>query len=864
MWVKMKFKLYISSLLIILFGKLCFAQNNSLQIKPYLFDVGNDSSLVSEFAIKLTENNLYDKSKQYGWLDENYNEFADNNSFLETVRDDLTYDGISSNEIRFKINLPKGKWFFTFWVKAGYEDKPTTKLLVNDIEKNIVWHELHKIGDADSKNPYDIYRIVHTEIDLKNESLVFNLTNESDRVKILGFSFCPEPEIKNELHKTFYRIIKEAGLYKSKVELSDLALSLKNNFRENQNDPFLFYWFQQVSLLAEGERYLNTRGWEWARQLTGHSIFDRMHQALMLFDTQIENFDTTAYPLLERSLYNRGKLSFDLVLERRGDYQKSIAQKDLNKLYKKYPSDNNLIMLNANILEENELNKLLFNPETYKSIVDQKIDEKDYCDNIPQVKGAPEWSILQREALCRLQSDIKWWVDKRQAPNGELGGKLGDDVEILRWWSTFLMLGDSKTIEGWSKLANAVWNDPKVYLGYSRKAIDVEHSSEFISDSTPELILIDNPKAEEVLTYTAKYFRDLWTSKNKEGRRYFKSAWFSSTEVNESPPRNKDISYNVRAVKPLNFLAWFTRDKEYVQLLSEWAEGWLHAAMSTNKGKPKGVIPVSIRYYDEAINGDVNNWYESNMFWLYFSWTNDAGTRILDQLLFTYTLTGRKEFLKPIELSLELIAKYKNDIDAGKEFIEGSEGWAAFYLSQKIGSLLQNWRMITGNDKYDEFVKSYGNPYVKYRLTKDQNYLVEELEFLLSNIRYNTALRTELVLHTDRVYAPGHQILNDMITGSHSGDIPYSAVTWENAANELTILVKSSNKMSLNVETFSYLDNAQTVIMRPWHLTPGKYKLSIQNDKIIQSETIIIEKPGEKISLSIPSKELVDIVIEKQ
>ena len=91
----------------------------------------------------------------------------------------------------------------------------------------------------------------------------------------------------------------------------------------------------------------------------------------------------------------------------------------------------------------------------------KKIDLPDKCDSIKYPANAPLWSKLQYESLCRLEEDIDWWVNVKQAPNGEFGGKLGDDVEILRLWSPAAISGDKTVIKGWKKLAECVWDSPK-------------------------------------------------------------------------------------------------------------------------------------------------------------------------------------------------------------------------------------------------------------------------------------------------------------------------------------------------------------------------------------------------------------------
>lgn len=814
-----------------------YSQVNVLDKKPYFFDVGTINSDLLTLSNQLTESDLFSEQKGFGWAGQ-YESFVNEEYRRRIIRDELTHDGIEASELTFKINLPEGKWYFTFWIEAGYEDIAKTTLFINGEKHKLTWHQL-KVGAEGRNSPIENYRVIHTKVTAAKEGLTFTLKNENQKVQLLAFSFCPPPIVKNDIHKTLDKIVQLAGHYRSKVILDELSMSLKNNFRENPNDPFFFYWWQQVALLAEAERYLNTQGWEWARQMMEHSIFDRMHQALLLFDTQIENFDTSAYPLKERAMWKRGKLCYNLELERGGNYQLEIAKKDLNKLYKWHPDDKDLAMLNG-----------------------EKVDLREYCDNLIVHDDAPMWSTLQREAFCRLKSIIKWWVEEKQAPNGELGGKIGDDVEILRWWSTFLLMGDETTIEGWTKLAETVWNDPKVHKGFSRHILDVEHSSEFISDSTPELILIDNSKAREILKYTVKYFRDLWTYKNEEGRRYFKSAWYSSTEIDERPPRNRDLGYNTRTVKPLRYLAWETRNPEYIKLLHEWAKGWLYAAMKTEGGKPKGIVPAAIRYYDESITADNSTWYEPDMYWDYFGWSHDAGSKILDQLLFTYTLTKDDDLLQPVVLSLELIKKYENLINTKRNFEKGSEIWAAYHLANEksFWSVVQSWRIISGNDKYDDLIKKFGTPYVKFRLTGDKDYLIDGLEYLLENARYNVPLRTYLVLHTDRVYIRGNQILKAMITGSgSSGDSPYYKVTWENASNDLTMLVTESTSSTLQIDLFSYLDEEQTVTARPWGLEKGNYELKIEGANYKEEREVTIEEFGQKISIDIPSKKLVTV-----
>ena len=263
----------------------------------------------------------------------------------------------------------------------------------------------------------------------------------------------------------------------------------------------------------------------------------------------------------------------------------------------------------------------------------EKIDLPDECDCLETAADAPAWSVAEREALCRLRQIAHWWVDHRQIANGELGGKLDDDVEILRWWAPLILSGDETAQRGWRKLADGVWQSTHVRDGYAGQMRDVEHAAEFVADTAPMMVLIsDDPAYVDRLTYSARHFDTLWTGNTVKGHRFFRSAWFSSTEIATQEPQGRDLEYNSRAVQAIRYLAWRRPDPEVVRLLHEWSIAWVSAALRTDKGKPKGIIPASVRFTDEAINGDGANWYQADMFWSYYDWDHFSGSMMLDQL----------------------------------------------------------------------------------------------------------------------------------------------------------------------------------------------------------------------------------------
>ncbi|MCC6396351.1 MAG: hypothetical protein IT282_04990 [Bacteroidetes bacterium] len=817
-----------------------------LAVRPYSFDAGPPGGSIDRFSTALTPADIYTTERGFGWTSTAGVPFTRPKERSGTLRDDMTSDGIAAGTLGFRINLPPGEWWFTCWLDVGYEDSATTQLSINGEPYPVVWHHL-KPDEEGRTSLSGVYRVIHLPCTLRAPGLSFALRGVRDSVRFLGCTFIPaRPDSSPETWK-FGRLLAETGRYKSAVSCDAFARRLHNELLDDPTDSRLFYWRQQLSFLAEAERLQQMEGWEWATQLTGVSIFERMHQALMLLDANIENFPHEGNPLLERARWLRGKICYDLVLERGGDYQDRVGRADLAWLFRRYPDDRPLAMLNGVLVES-----------------------PDPSDYLPLPGNPPRWAVLQREAIHRLKTEIDWWVHKRQSANGELGGKIDDDVEILRTWIPMLLFGDEATILGWKRLADAVWVNPRVYKGFSKLVRDVEHSAEFISDSTPELLLVDEDSTYlRRLTFTADYFEHLWSARNAFGRRFFKSSWLGATGIDERPPRNRDVEMNSRALKPLRYLAWATRDDRYVRLTDEWAQAWVSAALRTDKGKPAGIVPASMRAYDEALNGDEPTWYEPNMLWDYYAWSERCGTAILDHLIFTYDLTGDDSLLLPVELTLRLVHKQleaRKDLTRGS-FEAGSESWVAQHLIRNpaFWSTVQNWRIRSGKNSFDSLIARNSTPYVRYRLTGAERALEEGFDQLLQTLRHNTPLRTDMVVHTDRVRIPGIDHLKAMIAGDGTpeGNSPYFAVSWRETNEHLAMLVRNSTDSLLSVSVFNFNPQKKSIVMRPWRLAPGRYLLELNTAAGKTAASVVISRPGEHVRVALEPEELTEVLLRR-
>lgn len=811
-----------------------------LNTKPYKFDPGKYQK--GNDIILLSKEKMYTAESGFGWVKQPDREFE--RKKLSRSRDEFIIDGVTGKQISFRADIPEGKWFIMIWIEAGFEDSSTITINLNDQLQEIKWQAFSP-PDEPRISIQNIFRVYSGSFDIKQQPFEMSIKSELDSVRLLGFTLIPGKEKLSDQEQTLLSELKNAGKYKSDGDIKNIQNKFLAVLDVNPEDPFAYYWNEQINLFNKATTFYEMMGWEWAKDKTGLGIFDRYFQSVMILDALVNDKNSLLY---EKALWLRSKILYWLDLERGEEHEKAASSKGLKELYNVYPDDPVLAMYNG-----------------------EKIDQKDKCDALKIFKTAPLWSKLQYEALCRLKDEIDWWVNFRQEPNGELGGKLGDDVEILRGWTPAILSGDKTALAGWIKLAECVWGSPMLYKGYSKEADDVEHASEFISDTTPELVFFtDEIKYIERLKFSADYFESLWTGINNNGERHFKSAWFSSTEVDSTPPKNRDLEMNARAVKAVRYYAWKTADRNIINHLHEWSIAWVKSSLKKDKEKPGGIIPASVRFPDGQINGNGKNWYDADMYWNYFDWHHNAGTKMYDQFLFTYLLTGDSTLLQPIALTLQLIKKYEKQISvSGHNIKRGSEEWAVQVLKKKkqFWNTVEQYRFITSDKNYDDLILKYGTPYSKYRLTGDISPIEKSLHSYLENIRFNTPLRTSEVLHTDRVYYPGTNDIKAMLTGdgTDEGSSPYYSVSWENTDEHFTALVNDSGTRKIGIQIFSHADNNKEITMRVWQLKPGKYSLQILNDAgVIDQTQIEITKRGERINLSIPPQQLLKISINQK
>ncbi|MEZ4700916.1 MAG: hypothetical protein R2834_11340 [Rhodothermales bacterium] len=264
-----------------------------------------------------------------------------------------------------------------------------------------------------------------------------------------------------------------------------------------------------------------------------------------------------------------------------------------------------------------------------------------------------------REARCRL-TDLAHWCRGAAGRDRELGGKLDDDIEMLRWWAPPVQAGDTLTpgLEASGRGRCVAERPGREWLRAACATSSMP--SELIADTAPQLALFDDDPAPRPPPPDRHAVRLVLDRRSDAGA-------VSSGRPGSAPPKSIPGAqkpgcgdeYAGRKGPALPRLPH--PDTTAIRLLHEWSTSWVNAAMRTDKGKPAGLIPASVRFPDEAINGDGATWHEAGMLWDYYDRRHSAGSMMLDQLYFTYTLTRDDRMLAPMKAALDLVARHRNE-----------------------------------------------------------------------------------------------------------------------------------------------------------------------------------------------------------
>jgi hypothetical protein len=360
---------------------------------------------------------------------------------------------------------------------------------------------------------------------------------------------------------------------------------------------------------------------------------------------------------------------------------------------------------------------------------------------------------------------------------------------------------------------------------------DAEHTAEPTGNTLGMMMQLDygNPTWIERSMKTGKLMRDLWTDYNQQGHRHFRANFLGATQIG-SGDRMNDSWINYRAVSPATAVLAYSGNPTLAKLYTEIADGWLAAAMSTERGKPRGVIPAQVSFPEGLLGGTNSpNWYTASHppNTVNYDWADQRYKAYLLNILFAaYDVTRDPKYLEPIRLEYELAVKHgyvpeaagplKRSRRRGRVEVDapiGSEKWVAAHLAQT-----EKWfeakQMLEGRDGPLEDL-----------WTKAQ--IVESGKRTAEHLKVHWPISTSEAGPTDRVGFVG--IIDPFFIytgGSWGGPLLKAAVTYENTTKDFAAAVVAADPQGLRIHYYSLTPEKRTIGIVPWELEPGgTYKL---------------------------------------
>lgn len=452
----------------------------------------------------------------------------------------------------------------------------------------------------------------------------------------------------------------------------------------------------------------------------------------------------------------------------------------------------------------------------------------------------PAWAAYLREAYGRQVRIMEAWFEKRQQPDGQLGGGWGDDVELMRTWVPVAAISTRArgVRDGIGRFAEGIWQT--LEDGYDPGIGDVEHSAEPSADIVPGMLLLryGDPEWLERNLLSCRTIRDRFMGVDAKGHPRFKSTEFGSRGVKTDPRAGADTGYHARAMKHFLWQGWWG-DLAARDWFLRWVEGWRQATMARIGSKPAGLPPPGIWYPSGDIVPPVPgvSWWDPH--YNYYGAPGLPGM-IFDCFLAAYALGGGEEFLRAFQFVTD--EGTRGPLPVG-ELHPPSPEWCQMALAHAVDpSRTALYKLLTGDRTHDEYTLRHADPAQIYRTNYDLERYQKSFESAAKSLRTNFELRTTEVLATDRAALDSALTVFGAYTGAvqliRDANTPTFAVTYQTEGTDFAALVVESTSRRVRVWLYSFTDAPQKIGLRFWRLEPGIYR-------ILQGEILPGERPGQ-------------------
>ncbi|MCX6334446.1 MAG: hypothetical protein NT092_09095, partial [Bacteroidia bacterium] len=208
--------------------------------------------------------------------------------------------------------------------------------------------------------------------------------------------------------------------------------------------------------------------------------------------------------------------------------------------------------------------------------------------------GVPEWAFLQIEYLRRLDHLIMYYIDNRQIANGEFGGGLSDDGDLVNMWPgvAFLGIEPEKVLESLRLHMTAYYDQERspYYASLRQRSLplftnglatiftDELHALEDGMQVVGALQVLDfgNPLCMERGMETSLRMLEDITQVNSAGHRHFRSRYYSGTRIAGEDPWQWSVARSYNVLQTSFLTTRYNGNPKLQKMITEIADGLLY------------------------------------------------------------------------------------------------------------------------------------------------------------------------------------------------------------------------------------------------------------------------------------------------
>ncbi|MGA9668808.1 MAG: LamG domain-containing protein, partial [Terracidiphilus sp.] len=235
----------------------------------------------------------------------------------------------------------------------------------------------------------------------------------------------------------------------------------------------------------------------------------------------------------------------------------------------------------------------------------------------------PQWAYLQAKDVDYFQRIADFYIDKRQAWDGEFGGGLGDDSDFTNLFPSLALMGTEpeKLKTSLSRELEAMYENKMWTNGLATGQFDELHSYEDGLNVLGQSLMMDfgNPKDIERAMVTARRLEWL-TGVNAAGHRHIRSSYFSGSKMAEGGVWGWTKGRSYMVFHPALDLVLFNGAPETRKMVLQTVDGMLAHRKQEADGRFVTRTEINFKTDEDLPIGDST---PDFMFWAAYRWTDD-------------------------------------------------------------------------------------------------------------------------------------------------------------------------------------------------------------------------------------------------